>query len=388
MGLDIAIRAAGASVLLLTAAVLLLSAPRSPVARWFLPLALGLAGFLGVNTAFDAAELPGPLWALASFASRMAAVFLWVFCLVLFDGSLRHRGVALAAGAVWLLLVVLDKGYLMPAPTRIDLSAIQIALGAALVVHAGWRVLRELPDDLIERRRRARPVFALGLLALLSMDFVVDLLQGYGWRPPSFLLLQNATFLLLATGLAAWLLRADAGLLATRDSGQVSGHSAATADAAGVPAPDAAPEPSDAPAGDSPRAVARDPELALLARLQAFMRDERPHLDPELDFSRFASRLGVAEPLLRRVINHRLGHGHFRSFLNGYRVEEAKRRLRDPASAGDKIVAVALDSGFSSLASFNRAFRQVAGCAPSEYRAQAAQQPDGAPALNARRNGF
>lgn len=337
MPIEIALRAAGATVLLLTAAVLLLGARRTPLAWWFAPFALGLAGFLGVNTAFDAAELPAPWWDIASFLSRMAAVFLWLFCLALFDGGVRAPRVAMVVVAAWLVLVVLDKQYLAPLPPGVALSPILIALGTGLVLHAGWRVLRDVRDDLVEPRRRARPVFALALLAFLALDFATDVLRGYDWRPASFLLLQNGVIAGLAAALALWLLRADAWM---------------------------ATPPAIAPAGPA----AHDPDAALLARLEAVMRDERPWLDPDLTFAGFAARVGVPEATLRRVINHRLGHGHFRNYLNGYRVEEAKRRLRDPATAREKIVAVALDSGFASLASFNRVFKQAVGRAPSEFR--------------------
>ena len=349
MPFDIALRAAGVTALLLTAAVLLLSMPRSAVARWFVPFALGMAGFLAVNTPYEAAEPAAPLWAVASFLSRMAAVFLWLFSLVLFDGRVRMPRLALAVGGTWLVLVVVSKGYFAPPPAGIDLSAIQIALGAALVLHAGWRVMRELRDDLIESRRRARPLFALGLLGLLLADFAADLLQGYEWRPAAFLLVQNGVVTALAVGLALWLLRGDPWR----------------------------PMPStEAPA----EAGAPGPADALIARLEAVMREQRPYLDPDLTIARFAALVGVPEPALRRAINHGLGHGHFRTYLNGYRVAEAQRRLRDPASAGKKILAIALESGFSSLASFNRVFRQQVGCAPSEYRASATPcPPAGAP---------
>lgn len=332
MPLDITLRAAGAGVLLLIAAVLLVSAPRARVALAFLPLALGMAGFLGVNTAFDDAELPGWLWPLASFGSRMAAVALWWFCLELFDARPR-AGVAAAVVGAWLVLVVIDKGYVAPKPA-FEVSHVLIVFGTALVLHAGWIVLRDLRGDLVERRRRARPVFALAMLAFLALDFAVDVLQGYGWRPASFLLLQNGIVGGLALGLGLWLLRADVATVAAT----------------------------------VPRVAADDPEAAIVARIDALMRNERPWLDPELTFAAFAAKAGIAEPALRRAINHRLGHGHFRSFLNGYRVEEAQRRLREPAAAGTKILAIALESGFSSLASFNRVFRQVTGVTPSAYR--------------------
>jgi len=337
MPIDIALRTAGVTLLLLTAALLLLSAPRSPLARWFAPFALGVAGFLAVNTAFDAAEIPAPWWSIASFFSRMAAVFLWLFCLALFDGSVRAPRVAWAVGAAWFVLVVIDKQYLLPMPDTMQLSPVLIVFGTGLILHAGWRVLRDLREDLIERRRRARPVFALALLSLLAMDVGADVVQGYGWRPASFLLLQNAMIVALAAALSLWLLRAESWVVTEPELRRLD-------------------------------VTTSDPDAAVLVRLETVMRTERPYLQPELTFAQFAARMGLAEPTLRRIINHRLGHGHFRNYLAGYRIEEAKRRLRDPASARDKILAVALESGFSSLASFNRVFRQVVGSSPSEFR--------------------
>ena len=32
---------------------------------------------------------------------------------------------------------------------------------------------------------------------------------------------------------------------------------------------------------------------------------------------------------MRRLINHRLGHDHFRAFLNTYRMAEARRLLKE-----------------------------------------------------------
>lgn len=338
--LDIALRAAGVSVLLLTALALLSSSPRSAVARWFLPFALGLSGFLAVNTGFDAAEPPAPLWAAASFLSRMAALFLWLFCLALFDGAVRRPAVALGVAGLWLALVVIDKEYFAGEPAGVDPSALLIALGVAMIGHAAWRVMRGLRDDLVERRRRARPLFAAALLALLAVDFAVDALLGYAWRPETFLLLQNGAIVALAAALALWLLQASPRVVV-------------------------AAEPAAVPAA-TPRVD--DPERPVLARLEELMRRERPYLDPGLTFERFARQAGVPEPALRRVINHRLGFAHFRNFLNAYRIEEAKRRLRDPARREAKMIAIAFDSGFASLASFNRTFRQAVGQAPSEYR--------------------
>ena len=51
--------------------------------------------------------------------------------------------------------------------------------------------------------------------------------------------------------------------------------------------------------------------------------------------------------------------------LTQHRVSHAQRLL---ATRNDKIIEVALDSGFSSLSRFHDAFRRWCGCSPKEYR--------------------
>ena len=87
-----------------------------------------------------------------------------------------------------------------------------------------------------------------------------------------------------------------------------------------------------------------------------------------MTFDRFVGLMGGSDRAVRHLINHRLGHDHFRNFLNTHRVNEARRRLADPAHRQDKLIAVAMDSGFASLASFNRVFQDAQGQSPGAYR--------------------
>jgi AraC-like DNA-binding protein len=100
------------------------------------------------------------------------------------------------------------------------------------------------------------------------------------------------------------------------------------------------------------------------------MEVERIYRDPDLTFAQFVARMGAPEAEVRRLVNQQLGHRHFRSFLNAHRIAEARRILADPARAGEKMVAIAFDVGFASLASFNRAFKLSEGKPPSEIRAE------------------
>ncbi len=57
----------------------------------------------------------------------------------------------------------------------------------------------------------------------------------------------------------------------------------------------------------------------------------------------------------------------FSEFLNEYRVNEVKEKLKTEDRSLQTILAIALDSGFNSKASFNRVFKKHTGLTPSEY---------------------
>ena len=54
-------------------------------------------------------------------------------------------------------------------------------------------------------------------------------------------------------------------------------------------------------------------------------------------------------------------------YINELRIQEAMKKLQDKEI---KIIDIALSVGFESLSTFNRAFKNVAGITPSEYRSQ------------------
>lgn len=115
-----------------------------------------------------------------------------------------------------------------------------------------------------------------------------------------------------------------------------------------------------------------DPDADLLAgRLATLMATEKPWRDETLSVASLAARLGIPEYRLRRLVNGHLGHRNFAAYLNGFRLDEVRAALADPSQREVPIVTIALDAGFGSLAPFNRAFRDVEGLTPTEYRAKA-----------------
>lgn len=88
--------------------------------------------------------------------------------------------------------------------------------------------------------------------------------------------------------------------------------------------------------------------------------------DAELGLASLAARLGTNTGYLSRAVNQGLGM-NFSTFINGIRSEEVARAIDEGKDAD--LLALALEAGFASKASFNRGFRARYGMSPSDYRA-------------------
>ncbi len=103
------------------------------------------------------------------------------------------------------------------------------------------------------------------------------------------------------------------------------------------------------------------------ARLLEAMERDQPYLDPGITLPKLAQGLNVPVSHLSQVINEQLGR-NFYEFINGYRVEAAKRGLLRPGAGQAKLITIAFECGFNSLATFNRVFKELSGRTPSEFR--------------------
>jgi AraC-like DNA-binding protein len=109
-------------------------------------------------------------------------------------------------------------------------------------------------------------------------------------------------------------------------------------------------------------------DQAMIDRVLKAMRQERLYTESGLTIGDLAERVSVQEYRLRKLINQSLHFRNFNQFLNQYRIEEAARRLLDPAQEHIPISSIALDVGYASLSSFNKAFKETHGVTPSVYR--------------------
>lgn len=340
--LDIAVRlvACGANLLLL---VLLLAGEMRPGLK--LPLAGLLIGAIGylLNTTRGIVGLPGH-FPLSDFVSIFTPYFTWLFAMRVFEREpprLALWGTPVLLAAAWLV-----AAFVMP---HLHLGFYIIHIVGLLLVADLFRVaLLERGDDLVEQRRTFRLWLPLLVAAQTGGILAYELVAGRGsamaGNPPVSL---AGGVLILAVVLFAGLtlMRTEPELLVRAEPGSAE-------------AVDAPPDPAERL---SPS------EIVLRVKLEAAM-NEGVYRTPGLTIAGLAERLGTPEHRLRALINRRMGHRNFSTYLNRYRIAEARALLADREKVDLPVLTIAMDLGYNSLPPFNRAFRAETGLTPTDYR--------------------
>ena len=115
------------------------------------------------------------------------------------------------------------------------------------------------------------------------------------------------------------------------------------------------------------RAYHPDLDRPYVEKIQLLLEVDRAYREMRLNRAGLARKVGINEHHLSRVINGHFGKS-FNDLINGYRIEEAKQRLKN--EPGRQITVIGFEVGFNSIASFNRVFKDMVGLSPTEYRSK------------------
>lgn len=112
-------------------------------------------------------------------------------------------------------------------------------------------------------------------------------------------------------------------------------------------------------------------------KLLAYMKTEKPYLDPELTIAEFSKQLHIPSYYVSQIINEKLDV-NFLDFVNRYRIKEVKSKLLNKNLNHLTIISLAYESGFNSKTAFYSAFKKHVGTTPSQFRnmQQEAVSPD------------
>jgi AraC-like DNA-binding protein len=103
--------------------------------------------------------------------------------------------------------------------------------------------------------------------------------------------------------------------------------------------------------------------------LKAAMETDKLYLDPELTVNKVADHLAANPKLISAVLNRELKKG-FSAFVNEYRVAEVKEKMLHPNNRHLTLAGLAFNSGFNSVATFQRVFKVSENMSPKEFLAR------------------
>jgi len=268
----------------------------------------------------------------------------WLFCCRLFDDRFRLSAgkCALVAATVLVPLVgrwLVSLGFAAPdwlyhiLPQTLEF----VLLGWALFV-----VIRYWRDDLIEVRRELRFWFCI---TAGVYTFVLITLRE--------IFFPEAEWLMFWQYIPVAVISLVTNLLLTQLTPRVLHYSKS----------------DDEPADEKkPQVPTVEVPVEVVNQLNVLMLHQHAYREIGLTIGQLAEKLELPEYRLRKMINAGMGFRNFNDYLNGFRVKEAGQRLADSEQNGVAVLSIALDSGFRSLSSFNKAFRDAYGMTPTKYR--------------------
>lgn len=260
----------------------------------------------------------------------------WLFIVALFE----DRGVSSLTLAPWALLTAVGiVGALAQPPMQAMVWVAHNLIEAGFALHALFVVWRSWRGDLVEARRRLRgPFLAVVTVYVLTLSSF-EIAESLGFFQDWFRLLGAGSLALYCIAGAIVFLQARPVLFGAAE-----------------------------PAAPSDNLDAGD--RLLLTKLESLMAEGEAWKREGLTIGALAEEAGAPEHKLRRLINDHLGFRNFAAFVNARRIDAAKARLADPAKTRESVSAIAFDLGFGSLGPFNRAFKEVTGQTPTEWRRQ------------------
>ncbi|MEQ8928111.1 MAG: helix-turn-helix domain-containing protein [Fulvivirga sp.] len=95
--------------------------------------------------------------------------------------------------------------------------------------------------------------------------------------------------------------------------------------------------------------------------------ERKLYTDPELSLRTLSKKTDISEKEISTIINRELNK-NFYQFINEFRIEEVKSKLKNPQYNHLKIISIAYECGFNSKATFNRLFKNMVGQSPQEYK--------------------
>ncbi|SHH47731.1 helix-turn-helix transcriptional regulator [Winogradskyella jejuensis] len=102
-------------------------------------------------------------------------------------------------------------------------------------------------------------------------------------------------------------------------------------------------------------------------QVEEVMRNQKLYKDPELSLNSLGKTLDIKPYLISRSVSE-VFDVRFNDYINKYRVNEVQELLKDEENFKYTLLSLALEAGFNSKSSFNRAIKKHLGILPSDLK--------------------
>ena len=123
----------------------------------------------------------------------------------------------------------------------------------------------------------------------------------------------------------------------------------------------------DLPEKYSTKKIENEEANSLKLQLDTLMKEEELYKNTAIKLSDISVKIGVSSHKLSQFLNDNLGKS-FATFLNEYRIEEAKKLLKENHKI--TLESIGFEAGFSSKSNFYATFKKVVGQTPAQYQKQ------------------
>jgi AraC-like DNA-binding protein len=293
---------------------------------------------LEATTGPMSAVLAAWLWVPLRIVGGFNVALLWLFCQAVLRDGFRLRKFEAVGFVLFSVGPIATMHVWSATPEAGPLAALIGAAPFLAIGHIMWLAISEHGGDLVQGRQNAR-VWMVAILAAAGLVSVAS--ESLGDAQAAAVVRLGLASLPAIAIMGLWLTAIEPGRLRFE---------------APISAEIAPPQ-----SGIDPR------DQVLLAALVNAM-EAGLYREPGLSIERLAETLKTPTHRLRAVINQGLGHRNFASFVNGYRLSYAKAALADPARGRETVLAIAYESGFAALQTFNRVFKEAEGDTPTGFR--------------------
>lgn len=312
---------------------------RIPVAKACLALLVAAGAFL-LNNVIDSEWK----WLTSDIMTMLPAIF-WLLCQLAF--ARRPRLISIWAALA--LYSFITPALCRPFEAYDELTGHLHIWGWKLptyaeyivILHGMWVVIANWSDDLIASRRRLRGAL-LGIIGFSALWVTGSLNTGYGTN-----LSLPAVVAVAALIVANLLLKGRNGVLLGLSKPIVTAQKNTDTEIED--------ELSINHSELNENALKLNKVMA-----EGFYRTEK------LTIQKLSKKIDLPEYKTRALINQTLAYRNFNDYINQLRIAEAGERLI--AEPETPILNIALDVGYRTLSSFNRAFKEIFDQSPTSYR--------------------